>query len=55
MENLGDDILDEANTGDGGDYLMKRPPGVSNADWRVYEVVSAAREEFMLKFKAIWA
>ena len=37
------------------DYLMKRPIGVSNADWKVYEVVSAAREEFMVKFRAMWA
>ncbi|KAF8636971.1 hypothetical protein AX17_003132 [Amanita inopinata Kibby_2008] len=36
-------------------YLISRPPGVSNADWKVYEVVSAAREEFFDKFKAMWA
>ncbi|KAF8632345.1 hypothetical protein AX15_001928 [Amanita polypyramis BW_CC] len=36
-------------------YLMKRPMGISDADWKVYEVVSMAREEFMIKFKAMWA
>lgn len=41
--------------GETADYLMKRPRGVSNGDWKVYEVVSAAREEFTVKFKAMWA
>lgn len=41
--------------GDAEEYLMKRPIGVSNADWKVYEVISAAREEFTTKFRAMWA
>ncbi|KAK2461121.1 hypothetical protein APHAL10511_006648 [Amanita phalloides] len=47
---------DEANEKpENAEYCMKRPVGVSNADWKVYEVVSVAREEFMVKFKAMWA
>ncbi|KAG1903002.1 uncharacterized protein F5891DRAFT_111844 [Suillus fuscotomentosus] len=33
----------------------QRPPGVSGADWRVFEVVNGALEEFHEKFKAMWA
>jgi hypothetical protein len=32
-----------------------RPSGVSNKDWRVYEVVNAALTDFEAKFKAMWA
>ena len=35
--------------------MIKRPVGVSDADWKVYEMVSTAREDFMVKFKAMWA
>jgi len=49
------DDFEDKEPGDVEHYLMKRPIGVSNADWKVYEVVSAAREEFMVKFKATWA
>ena len=50
-----DDDLEDENPGDAEHYLMKRPIEVSNADWKVYEVVSAAHEEFMVKFKEMWA
>ncbi|KAG2367850.1 hypothetical protein BDR07DRAFT_1325978 [Suillus spraguei] len=33
----------------------ERPQGVSVADWRVFEVVSGALEEFNEKFRAMWA
>ncbi|KAG1823796.1 uncharacterized protein BJ212DRAFT_703338 [Suillus subaureus] len=33
----------------------QRPQGVSGADWRVFEVVNGALEEFHEKFKAMWA
>ncbi|KAG2134032.1 uncharacterized protein EDB93DRAFT_852671 [Suillus bovinus] len=33
----------------------QRPRGVSGADWRVFEVVNGALEEFHEKFKAMWA
>ncbi|KAG1852486.1 hypothetical protein F4604DRAFT_1296933 [Suillus subluteus] len=33
----------------------QRPRGVSSADWRVFEVVNGALEEFHEKFKAMWA
>lgn len=34
---------------------FKRPKGVGNADWRVYEVVRDALAEFNEKYKAMWA
>ncbi|KAG1758646.1 hypothetical protein EDD22DRAFT_997577 [Suillus occidentalis] len=33
----------------------QRPRGVSGVDWRVFQVVDAALEEFHEKFKAMWA
>ncbi|KIL59375.1 hypothetical protein M378DRAFT_14820 [Amanita muscaria Koide BX008] len=54
LESFGD-VESMGEEGETADYLMKRPRGVSNGDWKVYEVVSAAREEFMVKFKAMWA
>jgi hypothetical protein len=33
----------------------QRPPGVSGVDWRVFQVVNGALEEFHEKFKAMWA
>ncbi|KAG1840478.1 hypothetical protein DFJ58DRAFT_858214 [Suillus subalutaceus] len=33
----------------------QRPRGVSGADWRVFEVVNGALEEFHEKYKAMWA
>ena len=32
-----------------------RPVGVTDSDWRVYEVVRAAASEFEKKFRAMWA
>jgi ATP-dependent RNA helicase DDX60 len=37
------------------DSGITRPLGVSNEDWRVYEVVNEALVEFNIKFKAMWA
>ena len=51
----GDQVDFEEEPGDAEYYLMKRTIGVSKADWKVYEVISAAREEFMAKLKVTWA
>jgi hypothetical protein len=40
---------------DGEKDGFKRPSGVSDKDWRVYEVVDEALTEFHAKFKAMWA
>jgi len=40
---------------DDGTPGFVRPSGVSNKDWRVYEVVNEALMEFEVKFKAMWA
>jgi hypothetical protein len=40
---------DEATNG------FKRPSGVTERDWRVYEVVQSAASEFDVKFRAMWA
>ncbi|KIJ59959.1 hypothetical protein HYDPIDRAFT_161677 [Hydnomerulius pinastri MD-312] len=51
----------EEDPEDDGDEQVKqvgsvlRPSGVSDADWRVFEVVNGAMEEFNEKFKAMWA
>lgn len=34
---------------------LQRPPAVSDEDWRVFEVIYAATQEFETKFKAMWA
>ena len=34
---------------------FKRPAGVSDRDWKVYEVVNAVTVEFDEKFRAMWA
>ncbi|PCH35165.1 hypothetical protein WOLCODRAFT_91452 [Wolfiporia cocos MD-104 SS10] len=34
---------------------LKRPPGVSDSDWRVFEIVHSVTNEFEIKFKAMWA
>jgi len=34
---------------------FKRPRGVGNLDWKVYEVVDGALREFEEKFRAMWA
>ena len=48
-----DDVGDEDDESDPG--MLPRPKGVTEADWRVYEVVSAATTEFEKKFRAMWA
>lgn len=45
MQDLGDDDLP----------AFKKPHGVSERDWRVYEVVDAVVNDFSAKFKAMWA
>ena len=39
--------------GEQGEF--KRPAGVSNRDWRVYEVLNRVTLEFDEKFRAMWA
>ncbi|KAH9943357.1 P-loop containing nucleoside triphosphate hydrolase protein [Epithele typhae] len=34
---------------------FKRPPGVSDRDWRVFEVLNALTADFDEKFRAMWA
>jgi ATP-dependent RNA helicase DDX60 len=34
---------------------FKRPKGVIDLDWKVYEVVDGALREFEEKYKAMWA
>ncbi|PFH46597.1 hypothetical protein AMATHDRAFT_69528 [Amanita thiersii Skay4041] len=48
-----EDGAEEATTSK--QHSLAKPPGVTKKDWRVYEVVSEAHEEFMQKFKAMWA
>lgn len=43
---------DDIVTGDEG---FKRPRGVSDLDWKVYEVVDGALREFDEKYRAMWA
>jgi len=45
--------MDEGELGDIADF--KRPNGVGDLDWRVYEVVNGATREFEEKFRAMWA
>ncbi|CDO68719.1 hypothetical protein BN946_scf184652.g46 [Trametes cinnabarina] len=40
---------------DAGAESFKRPAGVSDRDWRVFEVLNAVTTEFDEKFRAIWA
>ncbi|KZP15484.1 P-loop containing nucleoside triphosphate hydrolase protein [Athelia psychrophila] len=46
--------IDDGDADEGGTEF-KRPKGVKDNDWKVYEVVSGALKEFEEKFKAIWA
>ena len=39
----------------GNDPTFSRPRGVTNRDWRVYEVLDEMLRELHEKFKAIWA
>lgn len=41
------------DSGDGVD--IARPPGVSDRDWKVFEVVNLVTQEFDEKFRAMWA
>lgn len=49
------DIGGEAEEQSQETHLLARLPGVSDEDWRVYEVIHAVTEEFETKFKAMWA
>ncbi|KAL0960256.1 hypothetical protein HGRIS_011887 [Hohenbuehelia grisea] len=57
----GDDLSEnevgkDDNFGDEADVNgFKRPRGVSDSDWRVYEVLVGALTEFEAKFRAMWA
>ncbi|EKM57510.1 uncharacterized protein PHACADRAFT_192658 [Phanerochaete carnosa HHB-10118-sp] len=44
---------DDENGSDG--TTIKRPPGVSDRDWRVFEVADLVTKEFDEKFRAMWA
>ncbi|KAJ7608765.1 hypothetical protein FB45DRAFT_1128535 [Roridomyces roridus] len=46
---------EEDEEGSSGKDPMKRPPGVKESDWRLYSVVRDVKEEFDVKFKAMWA
>jgi hypothetical protein len=37
------------------DEGFKRPKGVSDLDWKVYEVVDGALREYEEKYRAMWA
>ncbi|KAH7883469.1 hypothetical protein F5I97DRAFT_1931024 [Phlebopus sp. FC_14] len=58
-QDVGDDEDDTSDSGKKGKEErvgdIVRPSWVSDADWRVLEVVSGAMEEFNEKFKAMWA
>jgi hypothetical protein len=45
-----DDDEDDSESG-----AFHRPVGVTDSDWRVYDVVRAATSEFEKKFRAMWA
>jgi len=46
----------EVDEGQGvSDDGFKRPRGVGDLDWRVYEVVDGALREFEGKYRAMWA
>lgn len=60
--NLNDEIgeVDDEDQGESGGTKAfvsggVRPRGVSEKDWRVLEVVHEASQEFLAKFKAMWA
>lgn len=48
-----DDVEDLEDEGVAGEF--KRPKGVSDRDWKVYEVINAVVNEFETKFRAMWA
>lgn len=54
--NIGGVNLAEAELSEDADGMtIKRPPGVSDRDWRVFEVVDLVTKEFDEKFRAMWA
>lgn len=46
------DAIEGETVDDGG---FKRPKGVGDRDWKVYEVVDGALREFEEKYRAMWA
>lgn len=50
----GSDLSDEDDA-PGTTPSFLRPQGVTDSDWRVYEVLNELLEELREKFKAIWA
>ena len=54
--NIGGVNLAEADLDDDtGSATIKRPPGVSDRDWKVFEISDLVTREFDEKFKAMWA
>ena len=50
------DQSESEETGDAANQsALERPRGVSDRDWRVYEVVRSVTDQFGEKFKAMWA
>jgi len=47
--------MDAEDGHDDNNERFKRPSGVRDLDWRVYEVVDEALKEFNEKFQAMWA
>ena len=53
VDDYDDDIKESSSSTKKSDF--DRPARVKDADWRVYEVVSAAADEFNEKFRRMWA
>ncbi|GJE85123.1 P-loop containing nucleoside triphosphate hydrolase protein [Phanerochaete sordida] len=55
--NIGGVNLAEAEADEDGSSgtTIKRPPGVSDRDWRVFEIADLVTKEFDEKFRAMWA
>lgn len=47
--------LDEADDTAGNTPTFSRPRGVTDRDWRVYEVLDEMLKDLHVKFKAMWA
>ena len=50
-----DDVKESSSSTGNKNSDFDRPARVRDADWRVYEVMSAAADEFNEKFRKIWA
>ena len=50
-----DDVKESSSSTGNKDSDFERPARVRDADWRLYEVMSAAADEFNEKFRKIWA